>query len=260
MAITTEVRDRFQVLGPVTMWREGRELDLGPKKQRALLGLLLLNVGSTVRVPTIVETIWGERPPRNANNTVQVHISRIRRILRTPGAETYGNTPTEPLETVASGYRLCLEPASVDIHLFRILLARAQSSRSEGRLCDALTAIERALDLWREDILADVDESIRSRMAIDPLLRHRRQAVIELADMAIELGQPGRAVAMLEAQAGVDLTDEPVHARLILTYGAAGRRAAALHAYESIRRVLADTLGVDPSAELKQAHTTVLRL
>lgn len=250
----TDCAYRFQLLGPVRLWCNGNLLDLGPPKQRALLALLLLNVDSTVRVATIVETIWGERPPRNVNNTVQSYISRIRRTLRANAAAA------DPLVTVPSGYRLAVDSAQVDLHLFRNLLSKAQDERRAGLALDALTDLERALKLWQEDALADLDESVRLRLKVDSLARHRRQAVIELAAIADGLGLIDRAVPALESQTEFDPTDEPVHARLMLAYASTGRRAAALGVFESIRAVLADTLGVDPSAELRQAHMTVLRL
>lgn len=242
----------FQLLGPVRVWRHGRQVELGPLKQRALMALFMLNLGHTVRVTKVVETLWGDQQPVDAVNTVQVYVSRLRRAIRSRSTET--------LAKVASGYRLTADPTCVDLHQFRSLLELARTARQRGDLRDATTFLEEALLLWHDDPLADLDDVVRERMKVDSLVRYRRQAVIELADTARDLGQPERSVAALEAQADYDPTDEPVHARLILAYGAVGRRAAALNLFESIRAALADMLGLDPSDELKRAHMTVLRM
>jgi DNA-binding SARP family transcriptional activator len=246
----------FQLLGPVRAWHHGRQVELGPLKQRALMALFLLNAGHTVRVAKVVETLWGDQQPQDAVNTVQVYVSRLRRAIRAeaPGA------PEETLAKVASGYRFTTDSPCVDLHRFRSLLEQAQAQRRRGKLSDATGLLEEALELWQDDPLADLDDMVRERMNVESLERYRRQAVIELADAARDLGRPERSVPALEKQADLHPTDEQVHARLMLAYGAVGRRAAALNVFESIRAALADTLGLDPSDELKQAHTAVLRM
>lgn len=49
----------FSVLGPLAASRDGRPLDLGAPKQRALLAVLLANPNKPISVGRIITIIWG---------------------------------------------------------------------------------------------------------------------------------------------------------------------------------------------------------
>jgi len=53
----------FGILGPLAVWRDGRELELGAAKQRALLAALLMHAGETLSTERLGHALWGERPP-----------------------------------------------------------------------------------------------------------------------------------------------------------------------------------------------------
>src|ERR671939_2150637 len=108
-------RADFGLLGPLTVHREGVELQLGGPKQRALLAILLLDANHAVLAERLIDALWGDRPPDTAKNTLQVYVSQLRKLL-----------PDGALETVPSGYRLAVEPDALD-------LARFERLRGEGR-------------------------------------------------------------------------------------------------------------------------------
>ena len=53
----------LHLLGPVEARLDGRTLQLGPPKQRAVLAMLALRPGRTVSVDRLAEGLWGELPP-----------------------------------------------------------------------------------------------------------------------------------------------------------------------------------------------------
>ncbi|MGI9666470.1 MAG: AfsR/SARP family transcriptional regulator, partial [Acidimicrobiia bacterium] len=53
----TEVE--YRILGPLEVRIDGESLDLGPKKQRSLFALLLVNHGRTVSTDRILDALWG---------------------------------------------------------------------------------------------------------------------------------------------------------------------------------------------------------
>src|ERR687887_456431 len=88
-------RADFGLLGPLTVSREGTELQLGGPKQRALLAILLLETNTAVSADRLIDALWGDHPPDTAKNTLQVYVSQLRKLL-----------PEGSLETVAPGYRI----------------------------------------------------------------------------------------------------------------------------------------------------------
>ena len=71
----------FRILGPLEVLDDGRQIELGGARQRAVLAILLLHRGDVVSVDRIIDLLWGERPPATAVKTVQVYVSHLRRAL-----------------------------------------------------------------------------------------------------------------------------------------------------------------------------------
>ncbi|RFU39199.1 SARP family transcriptional regulator, partial [Actinomadura logoneensis] len=138
-------RLRFAVLGPVRGWRGGAELDLGPPQQRAMLAFLLLQEGRAAAPQTIVEALWGERPPERALGAIRTHASRLRAALEPDRARP------EVLVTAGDGYRIALPPAALDATLFRTRLAAADRARASGALAASRRLVADALALWAGD-------------------------------------------------------------------------------------------------------------
>src|SRR3954452_10283824 len=83
----------FSILGPLEVLERGRALALGGRKQRALLGVLLLHADEAVSIERLVDELWGERPPATAAKLVQGYVDALRRLL-----------PVGVLVTRAPGY------------------------------------------------------------------------------------------------------------------------------------------------------------
>ena len=117
----------YRVLGPLDVRDRDRSLPLGGAKQRALLALLLINENRVVSRDRLIDELWGERPPEAAVQSVQVYVSRLRKLL-----------PRHTLLTRAPGYVLEIESDELDLRRFERCSARgvrrsARVSRS-GRL------------------------------------------------------------------------------------------------------------------------------
>jgi DNA-binding SARP family transcriptional activator len=52
------------MLGPLAVWKDGREVRIAAAKQRALLAVLLLRRNELVPTERVVDELWGERPRR----------------------------------------------------------------------------------------------------------------------------------------------------------------------------------------------------
>src|SRR4051794_33636084 len=103
---------RYRVLGPLEVsGTDGRPIDVGGAKPRALLTLLLAEANRVVGVDRIVAALWGDDPPPTVTGTLQAYVSHLRRVLEP------GRGPCEApavLLTRSPGYLLPPAPADLD--------------------------------------------------------------------------------------------------------------------------------------------------
>ncbi|WP_069772269.1 BTAD domain-containing putative transcriptional regulator [Streptomyces sp. LUP30] len=246
---------RFAVLGDVRVRRGDAVLRLAGPQERAFVALLLVGAGQPIAVSEIVEVLWGADPPRSAVNVVRRHVGSLRRMLE-PGlaARAEGRW----LVRDAGGYRLVTDGDSSDLLRFRAL--REEASRLSRRAPEeALELLTEALTLWQGPVAAGIPERVRAHAVFAAVDRERLAAVREAADAASRAGTPETVLSELRQAAARHPLDEPLQADLVLALGAAGRRSEALTAYESVRARLAEELGIDPGAELREARDVVLR-
>lgn len=202
----------FLILGQLEVRSDGRALDLGGAKQRAVLAVLLLHVGDVVSIERLIDELWGERPPASAAKLVQGYVSGLRRLVG-------GVIRTQP-----PGYALEINPENVDAHRFE-RLAR------DGRPHDALA-------LWRGRALEDVvleGPAAREASRLDELRLVVAEARID-ADLAS--GRHAELVPELERLAADHPLRERFHAQLMLALYRSQRQAEALEAYRRAHRSL----------------------
>lgn len=238
----------FLVLGELAVRARGCAVPLPGPSVRALLSALLLTPGDVVGEDRLLTLAWGE--DKGSRRALQCAATRLRTWLRTALGPGVG------LEHTGQGYRLAVPEDGVDIGRFRARIAEHARTDDPERGLALLTG---ALLEWRGPVLGGRPEAITR----DPAVREAEQARIDcasaLADLALRLDRPGAAVALVEEVAAVAPYDEPLQARLIRLMAACGRNAAALRQVESVRRRLADELGVSPSREVLDAHAAALR-
>src|SRR6202034_1203304 len=72
---------RVGVLGPVTVWRDGREQAAGQPRQLAVLGVLATRANRVVSRGELIDAVWGELPPASAEGGIYTYVSGLRRVL-----------------------------------------------------------------------------------------------------------------------------------------------------------------------------------
>jgi DNA-binding SARP family transcriptional activator len=240
---------RIEILGMLALWQHESELSVGPPQQRAVLGLLALHHNTRISRSSISEMLWPGKQPASAVKMIQIYTAHIRALLD----DTAGPT----LVTTRSGYMLRAAAADLDALAFCEAVMRARMTARTVHPLAALEDYERACRLWRGEPAADVDQ-LRGCPAAEALAEQWRSMLAEYATIAIRLGEPERVLPLLRAAAADLRLDERLQARLILALARAGRQFEALHVYEEIRRRVRDELGLDPCAELREAHMQVL--
>ena len=244
----------FKILGPLEACARGERLPLGGTKRRALLALLLLRANEAVSTDWLIDELWGERPPDTAANTLQAHVSQLRKVLH--GAL---NGKTAVLLTQAPGYMLRVSPEALDAHRFEWLLEQASAVRAKSGPAEASALLTEALALWRGQPLADVTDLGSAQPEIARLEELHRRALEDRIDCALELGKHAEVLPELDALVAQHPLSERLHRQLMLALYRSGRQADALQAYQDARRVLTDELGLDPGPELRELHQAILR-
>jgi DNA-binding SARP family transcriptional activator len=234
----------FRILGPLEVSDETGPLLLGGQKQRAVLALLLLEPGRVVSVDRLIDALWGERPPRTANTSLQNFISQLRKTL---GADV--------LETKAPGYRLRIRPGELDVDRFRVEVETAHGADPRTRA----EKLRRALALWRGPALADLAYEAFAQPHITHLEELRLAALEERVEADLALGAHAELIGELEALVDEFPMRERLRGQYMLALYRAGRQAEALEVYADGRRLLVDQLGIEPSRELQQLHGAILR-
>ncbi|WP_433325123.1 BTAD domain-containing putative transcriptional regulator [Spirillospora sp. CA-294931] len=234
---------RIEVLGPLTVRRGATALEIGPPRRRGLLGLLAVQAGRPVGTDEIVDVLWDGRPPATHASQLHSHIARLRRLLRD------GPGPAPVIERAAAGYVLRADDAQLDLAEFD---TRVESG-------PRVEELEAALRLWRGPVLEGMPGPLRAHPAVVAAGRRRVAAAVAYADLALDLCLHSRAVTLLQPVSDLEPLHEGLQARLMLALAGAGRQAAALRLYETLRRRLVDELGVEPGDAVRDAHVRVLR-
>jgi DNA-binding SARP family transcriptional activator/DNA-binding XRE family transcriptional regulator len=247
---------RLGILGPLTVWRDGSPLALGGTRQRAVLGALALHSADGLHRDVIVDLLWGQNPPPSAIAIVHSQISQLRRLLE-PGRPARAGRGDRIL--VSEGARYCFHPGVLsDADEFAARAEQAEAAASAGDLTSACAAYAAALDLWRGEVLADL-EVLRGHPAAVELGWRRASVITAYADVALTAGCADHVIRQLRELTAREPLNEKAHALLLRALAATGQRAAALDLFERTRRRLVEELGASPGPELADAHLRTLR-
>lgn len=251
--VTSPVRVRIGVLGPLRVWHGDAEQVLAAPMPRLLLGLLATQPGRTAGVAEIVDLLWPDDPPATAPQLVQTYVGQVRRLLEPDRVE---GSPWRVVRREAGGYRL--DTDGLDLLDCLDLAARARQAWADGLAEPAWQWYREAWSCWRGPALLG-EPRLREHPAVSAVARLRITTASGWADVAFALGRYGDVVEPLRTLCGEEPLHEGLAARLMLALAGSGQQAAALSLFEQVRARLDEQLGVAPSAELRAAHLRVLR-
>ncbi|WP_432924142.1 ATP-binding protein [Microbispora sp. CA-135349] len=246
----------FRLLGTLEVADgTGTILDLGPRKQRAVLALLLLNAPHVVPLDQLIDRLWRDEPPSSATGTLQAYISHLRRTLeprRSP------RSPARVLRTREPGYLLDIEPDQVDAERFGRAAETARAALAAGRPEETERVLGPALALWRGEPLADLADEPFARSTVARLNETRLAALTVRAEALLALGRAAEVTVEVERLLEQDPYREGLWALLMRALYRERRQAEALAAYQRCRTLLGDELGLDPSPELRRLEQAIL--
>ncbi|MFJ9343615.1 BTAD domain-containing putative transcriptional regulator [Streptomyces sp. NPDC101733] len=260
---------QFRILGLVEVQDEQTGLRVLPTgaKQRALLAALVVRAGHNVSVQRLIDELWGEAPPANAANALQLHVARLRRLLSgldahdlpdsAPHAPPASHAPQPWIVTTSRGYTLRPVAVETDATRFQHLTEQARRVLPTDP-AQAGELLRWALSLWRGPALeGSVLGDICAARAAQ--LEEQRLGALEMMyDAYLRTGRHGEIIGEL-----VELTtDHPMRERfydlLMVALYRSGRQAEALGVYERARNRLVHELGVEPGPALRGLMEAIL--
>ena len=152
-----------------------------------------------------------------------------------------------------------MPPDAVDVMAFEALAALGRRALAEGDAVEAARVLRDALLAWRGQPLADAAGSDFADVAAAKLTELRSSVLADRIEADLALGEGASLVGELRVLLSADPLAERPRGLLMRALYAAGRQAEALAAYHEGRELLADQLGVDPSAQLEQVYLGILR-
>ena len=237
----------FRILGLLEIRDGGQVIELAGQKPRAVLAMLLLSANRVVPADRLAEGLWGERQPDTALNTLQSHVSKLRKLL---GAGL--------IDTRGPGYVLTADPDRIDSFRFERLVGVGRVALKEGRPQQAADLLEEALGLWRDEALTDFALDAFAQPDIGRLSELRLAAVEDHSEAELMLGRHSHVAGSLRSLVDEYPLRERMWAQLITALYRCGRQAEALRAYEEVRARLAEELGISPATALQSLERDVL--
>ena len=242
----------YRILGPLEVSADGRLIQVGGPKMRALLVILLLRANEPVPRDVLVHELWGDQPPAGAQHSLDVYVSRLRKSLEAAAAGPVVVTRT-------GAYSLLLADGQLDAHRFEDLVGQGRAALAANAPGQAAEKLRAALELWRGQALADLANGHGSQVEAVRLEELRLNATEDRIDSDLALGRHASMIGELEALAAAHPLRERLHGQLMIALYRSGRQAEALEAYQKARRTLVEELGLEPGPALRQLESEILR-
>ena len=160
----------------------GQPVQIPGTRLRTLLARLALDQGHLVTTQSLVDAIWGERPPSGVGSALHSLVSRLRRALP-PGDGTR-------VESLPAGYRLSAAAEATDVAEFERLAAEGRACRDAGDADAAARRFTSALALWRGAPLADLADAPFAAPTVARLTELRLRTVEDHAELVLAAGRP----------------------------------------------------------------------
>jgi DNA-binding SARP family transcriptional activator/WD40 repeat protein/class 3 adenylate cyclase len=237
----------LSVLGPLSVQRNGATVPIGGRKEQSVLATLLAAEGEQVSIDALIDAVWMDTPPRSAARTTHAYIARLRRAL-----------PTGWLVTQGRAYSLTIPRANLDASRFADSVRAGRTLLAQGDPGAAVVAFSTALELWHGRAFEEHDDIERCANAGRALEELRRNASEDRFDALLALGEARDLVPALESAVAAEPLRERLWGQLMLALYRSGRQADALRAYQRVRQILVDELGLEPGAPLRQLENAIL--
>ena len=244
----------FRLSGGMRVECGGTSVPIESPPVSGILAALLFAEGRLLHQDRLVEALWDD-PPRSARSNVRLYLSRLRRDLAKAGPCAAARLVTQR----GCGYGLKAGEDETDLTRFRKLGVRGTTALRDGDPDTAADVLGEALELWQGPVGQGCTASGRLRarfQAWDDLCLAVREKYLHAK---IVQGHSTDLMPELHTIIGAAPFREASWANLIRAVYLSGDVSGALAAWQRVTTMLAEELGVDPSANIGDLHLAVLR-
>ncbi|MEV0374122.1 AfsR/SARP family transcriptional regulator [Streptomyces sp. NPDC050636] len=246
------------LLGPMTLSHNGMSYLPTAQKPRKVLALLLMQPDRPVKVESLVEELWEEKPPASAMTTLQTYILQLRKALSHTLEITPAAVAADCLVTESGSYSFRIGSAELDLTQFEDKTRAGRVALASGAVRRAATLFREGLGLWRGPVLSDVRPGPLLGMYQRRLEEQRLTVLEQRIEADLRLGLHREVLSELTELVARNETNETLHALFMIALHRSGRRVQALDVFQQLRSYLVSNLGVDPSPKLHQLQQSIL--
>jgi len=228
------------------------DIPVAAGNQRKVLLTVALEPNRSVSRDQLIDALWGERPPAQAKNALQVHVSALRDLLEA------GVERGSVLATTPTGYQLNAPEETIDSRRFERLAAEGRAALVADDAELAARLLAEAGDLWRGPALADVAYAEFAAHEAARLEELRLSTFEDFADAELALGYHEQLIPSLQSFIGSEPLRERARGQLMLALYRAGRQADALAEYRAARETLVEEVGIEPGPALQALERAIL--
>lgn len=242
-----------QLLGPFSVRFADAVVTPTASKQRQFIALLALRARQVVTTSTLVEELWGGRPPRTFAVTVQTYACQLRSRLAT--ALPPGRDIKRVLSTRNSGYLL---ECQTDVEEVGRLVRAGRAAAEAGDPRSASELLGHGLSRWRGPALADVRQGPVLEIEATALAENRLSLVERRIESDLAMQRNADVIGELTSLVAEYPTNENFCALLMRALYHSGYTARALEAFRQLRAPLNRELGVEPGPPVQELHRSIL--
>jgi DNA-binding SARP family transcriptional activator len=239
---------RFKILGSLVLEGDTGPVDVAGKRRRALLLRLLVSANHPVPDDLLVEDLWDGTPSTAAVSTLASHISFLRQAVG-----------RERIARRSGGYVLVVDDWAVDAVCFEREGDAGRRALAAGDASAAIRLFMRALERWNGPALLDVEHMAWARNEVARLEELRLMAYEGLQDSRLAVGEHQQVIALAEDLVSDHPFRERFWGQLMIALYRNGRQADALRAYQRLRTMLREELGLEPTIAMASLESSILR-